>query len=227
MVELARRLSHPLTTAYALCFAALIRNHRADHAEARQLSEEALTITEPNKFALWSAWATMQLGWALAGSGQLSAGIPQMTRGLEGWKSTGARVGFTFFPVTLAEMSLRAGRLDTAEQLLAEAAPMIAQNAEHFYEPELLRLRAELLRRQGASARDESLRQVEQGLLAARARKGKSWELRLTMLKAQLLADAGEAERGARELRAVLDGFSEGHGTGDLRAARALVDMLG
>ena len=84
----------------------------------------------------------MQLGWALAGSGELVRGIPLMTTGLEGWKSTGARVGFTFFPVTLAEMSLRAGQLEVAEQLLADAVPMIEENDEHFYEPELLRLRA-------------------------------------------------------------------------------------
>jgi len=235
MVELARRLSHPLTMAYALCFAALIRNHRGDHAEARLLSEEALGITEPNKFALWNAWATMQLGWAQAGSGQLMAGIPQMKRGLEGWKSTGARVGFTFFPVTLAEMNVRAGRLEDAEQLLAEAAPMIEKNAEHFYEPELLRLRAELLRRQGPSAREASLQQVEQGLAEARTRSGKSWELRLSMLKAQLLADAkragerggDQAELGKRALQEVLAWFSEGHTTADLRAARALLEALG
>lgn len=226
MVELARRLSHPLTTAYALCFAALIRNHRADHAEARALSEEALAITEPNKFALWSAWATMQLGWALCGAGQLSAGIPQMTRGLEGWKSTGARVGFTFFPVTLAEMCLRAGRLESAEQLLAEAAPMIAQNAEHFYEPELLRLRAELSRKQAPGADGQALQLLERGLSIARARKGKSWELRLVTLRAELLAAGGEAKLAADELSTVLESFREGHGTGDLRAARALLDSL-
>ncbi len=223
MVELARRLSHPMTMAYALCFAALIRNHRAEHTEALVLSEDALRITEPNKFALWHAWATMQLGWALAGSGQLALGIPHMTRGLEGWKGTGARVGFTFFPVTLAEMSLRAGRLDHAEQLLAEAAPMIEENDEHFYEPELLRLRAELLRKQGSAPLATILRQIEHGLAIASARKGKSWELRLAMMRTQL-ALPEDHPQSMRELRKVFDWFGEGHATGDLRAARALLD---
>lgn len=230
MVELARRLAYPLTTAYALCFAALIRNHRGDHAEARELSEQALAITEPNKFALWNAWATMQLGWALCGSGQLIAGIPQMMRGLEGWKSTGARVGFTFFPVTLAEMCLRAGRLEQAEQLLAEAAPMIAENAEHFYEPELLRLRGELLRRQAPGEHAASLRQLDAGLEVARARRGRSWELRLSMSRARLLAEMGQPELGKHELEQALAWFGEGHDTADLRAARDLLadwDELG
>ncbi len=224
MVELARRLSHPMTIAYALCFAALIRNHRAEHTEALLLSEEALRITEPNKFALWTAWATMQRGWALASSGQLATGIPHMTRGLEGWKSTGARVGFTFFPVTLAEMSLRAGLLGDAEQLLADAAPMIEENDEHFYEPELLRLRAELLRQQGGTASETILGHIERGLSVAVAQKGKSWELRLTMMRAGLQAAANGDGRGFSELQEVFDWFSEGHTTGDLRAARALLD---
>jgi tetratricopeptide (TPR) repeat protein len=135
-------------------------------------------------------------------------------------------VGFTFFPVTLAEMCLRAGRLDSAEQLLAEAAPMIAQNAEHFYEPELLRLRAELLRKQTPGAPHEALRLIEQGLSVARARKGKSWELRLLALRAQLLAEAGQVQLAIEELSAMLESFREGHGTGDLRRARALLDTL-
>lgn len=223
-VELARRLSHPMTMAYALCFAALIRNHRAEHEEAKLLSEDALRITEPNQFALWTAWATMQLGWALSGSGQLDLGIPLMTRGLDGWKSTGARVGFTFFPVTLAEMCLRAGRLDYAEELLQEAAPMIEENDERFYEPELLRLRAEILRRQGGTPLATVLRQIEHGLSVASARKGKSWELRLMMMRAQLQLETADDAHAKRELRRVFDWFSEGYETYDLRAARTLLD---
>jgi len=121
-------------------------------------------------------------------------------------------------------MSLRAGQLDYAEQLLAEAAPMIAENDEHFYEPELLRLKAELLRQQGAAPLAVILSHIEHGLSVASARKGKSWELRLTIMRTRLQLETSDHERVKRELREVLAWFSEGYETGDLRAARALLD---
>ncbi|MEO8070830.1 MAG: protein kinase, partial [Acidobacteriota bacterium] len=152
MVALAKRLAHPMTEAYALCFAALMRNHRGEHAEARLLADEALAITTENKFALWTAWGTMQRGWALAGGGDYGRGIPQMRDGLDLWKQTGARVGFTFFPVTLAEMCLKANLPADAMALLDEAAPMVETNDERFYEAELLRLKGELAIRTGDRA---------------------------------------------------------------------------
>ena len=42
MIELARRLAHPLSLAFALCYAALVRNYRGEHDEARSLADEAL-----------------------------------------------------------------------------------------------------------------------------------------------------------------------------------------
>jgi TOMM system kinase/cyclase fusion protein len=227
MIDLAKRLAHPLTIAYALCFAALMRNHRGEHGAARALSDEALAITTEHKFALWTAWAQMQRGWALAGAGDHARGIPQMREGLDGWMNTGARVGTTFFPVTLAEMCLHAGQLEQTAALLEEATPMVERNDEHFYEPELCRLKGELaLRQRGRSAegRDEAEAHFGRGLEVARAQRARSWELRLAMSRGRLLAARGEQRRARDELRAVYEAFTEGHATADLKAARAQIE---
>jgi adenylate cyclase len=227
MIELAKTLDHPMTTAYALCFAALVQNHRGEHPAARELSEAALEITVPNKFALWTAWGRMQRGWAMARTGDLEGGIPEMREGLLGWKNTGARVGFTMFPVTLAEICLHAGRLDDTQALLDEAAPMVGENDEHFYEPEMRRLMGELcLRRGGEGASDEAARHYQHGIEVARRLAGKSWERRLLMSRARLLADRGESARALEEMRTVEAWFTEGHGTADARAARAQIAAL-
>jgi TOMM system kinase/cyclase fusion protein len=221
-VDLARRLAHPMTIAYALCFAALIRNHRGDHAEAKTLSEAALDITVPNKFALWTAWAKLQRGWGMAGTKDYERGIPLMQEGLEDWRTTGARVGFTFFPVTLAEMCLYAGHYTESERLLEDAAPMIGANDEHFYEPELLRLKGELclvLRGGGDDAADAATASFSRGTDVARALSGKSWELRLATSRARLLASRGAVAEAADILRATRAWFTEGFDTADLRAA--------
>ena len=229
-VELAKRLDHPMTIAYALCFQALMRNHRGDHAEAERCSAAALDITTPNRFSLWTAWAQMQRGWALSGMGDFERGIPLMIEGLDGWKSTGARVGFTFFPVTLAEIYLHTGQYAEAARLLDEAAPMIANNDEHFFEPELLRLKGELalaLGQDDASAA-EARGHFNRGIEVARALSGRSWQLRLATSRARLEAARGSAELGQATdaLRHAYGWFTEGFETADLRAARAELERL-
>jgi TOMM system kinase/cyclase fusion protein len=227
MIRLAERLEHPLTMAYALCFAALMRNHRGDHEIAKHLAEEALVITTENCFALWSAWARMQQGWALASLGNIERGIPLMREGLEGWKNTGARVGFTFFPVTLAEMCLHAGRLDDTEQLLDEALPMVQNNDEHFYEAELCRLKGELcLARRDDALVAEADAHFRRGIEVAREQRALSWELRCTMSRSRYLAAAGDGAAALSGLEAVCARFSEGFETADLRAAHEQIATL-
>ena len=228
-VELAKRLNHPMTLAYALCFAALIRNHRGDYAGAHAFSESALDITVPNKFALWTAWSKMQCGWAKAGMKNYQQGISLMKEGLEEWKNTGARVGFTFFPVTLAEMYMHTKQYPEAALLLEEAAAMVGKNDEHFYEPELLRLKGEFCLsvgspRDGAAA--DAAAYFVRGIEVARRLRGKSWELRLATSRARLLAGGPETAAASDVLRETYGWFMEGFETADLLAARRQIAAL-
>jgi TOMM system kinase/cyclase fusion protein len=228
-VELANSLAHPMTVAYAQCFAALIRNHRGDHAEAKEFSEMALDITLPNKLALWTAWAKMQRGWAMAGMQDYEQGIPLMRDGLEGWKNTGARVGFTFFPVTLAEMCLRAGQYSEAADLLEQASPMVGKNDEHFYEPELLRLKGEFCLAVASGpdrAAADAFAHFARGIEVARALSAKSFELRLAGSRARLLASRGGPAEAVDVLHETYGWFTEGFETTDLRAVRNQIHAL-
>jgi predicted ATPase len=228
-LELSKRINHPMTVAYALCFAALIRNHRGEHAEARTFAERALEITVPNKFALWTAWSRMQRGWALAGMSDYEQGISLMKEGLEEWENTGARVGFTFFPVTLAEMYLHTRQSAEAAGLLDKAATMVENNDEHFYEPELLRLKGELClsgTSEPTSAAADASGHYARGIEVARALSAKSWELRLSASSARLLAGRGETAQAADVLQATYGWFAEGLETGDLRDARRQIEAF-
>jgi TOMM system kinase/cyclase fusion protein len=220
-IVLARELCHPLSIAYALCFATLVHNHRGDHDAALTMSGEALAITGENQFALWNAWARMQRGWALCGLGDTRQGIPEMRAGLEGWKQTGARVGFTVFPVTLAELCLRVGRLDDTRALLEEATPMVERNGEHFYEAELLRLKGELAVAMGGEDSARAARALfADGLAVAEKQRAKAWELRTAVS----LARHQPSPATRRQLAEVCAFFGEGARTADVRAARALLE---
>jgi adenylate cyclase len=162
----------------------------------------------------------MQRGWSLAGLGDDGAGIPQMREGLEGWRSTGARVGVTYYAASVADMCLRAGRLEETAEMLAEATPVVDANDEHFYEPELCRIAGELCRARGEAG--AAIAHFERGAAIARALQARAWELRLCLSRARVLAAEGETKRAAAELGEALSWFAEGHDTADLRAASDL-----
>ena len=92
---------------------------------------------------------------------------------------------------------------------------------------ESLRIRGELLFLQaapGAAAAAEQL--FQQALDWARRQDAVSWELRAATSLARLRHDQGRPEEAMALLRPVYNRFTEGFGTADLKAAKALLDTL-
>jgi len=90
---------------------------------------------------------------------------------------------------------------------------------------EVLRSRAEELYRGGADPR-EAEAMLSQALQRARLDGALAWELRASVGLARLWHDQGRTAPARELVLRVLERFTEGHGTADLRAARALVDAL-
>ena len=66
----------------------------------------------------------------------------------------------------------------------------------------------------------------ERALAVAREQQAKSWELRAATSLARLMRDQGRSADALAVLEPVYLRFTEGFDTADLRAARALLDML-
>lgn len=88
--ELADAITQPFGVAISYLFSALIENLCGEYAHARDLAQHALEVAHAHQIELWTAMAELQLGWALAGQGQLGEGIARMQRGITGWTKTGA-----------------------------------------------------------------------------------------------------------------------------------------
>ena len=103
---------------------------------------------------------------------------------------------------------------------------MDARNFEGFYEPELLRLRGELLlaRTPGAHATAESC--FRRAIELAQTRQEKSLELRAVMSLYRLSRVHGKRDEPRELLARTLAWFVEGFDTADLREARALLEEL-
>jgi len=123
----------------------------------------------------------------------------------------------------LAEALAQTGR---TAQALALVESRLGLPDGDWVTPELLRLKGELLLLQnGSAAEAEAL--FRQALAGARRQEALSWELRAATSFARLLRNQRRPADAIACLQPVYDRFTEGFGTGDLIAAKQLLDELG
>ena len=124
--------------------------------------------------------------------------------------------------------------------MLTEALTIGQQSGERCHEPELHRLKGELLlhagrRMQNAERRTPSSLQhsaqaeacFQQAIAIARRQQAKSWELRAATSLARLWQRQGKKAEARELLAPVYDWFTEGFDTPDLQEAKSLVEALG
>jgi predicted ATPase len=165
-------------------------------------------------------------GWAAAAQGQHDAGLAELREGIETWRGTGTEIGRTYLLGLLADAHGRAGDVERALAVLDEAIAAMEQSGERLVEAELVRLRGEMLdaRQSDGAEADRCLRDA---LAIARRRGARLLELRVATSLARRWIGRGQRAKARRLLGGIRGSFTEGAGTGDLEAARALLGEEG
>jgi predicted ATPase len=197
-IRLARDGSQPSTVALALYFAAMFHQFRGDADMVRELAAEVLALSIEHRFAFWQAGATVLLGWATAAAGDGSEGPSILQQGIEAWRATGSATYRTYSLTLLADALFRSGRLQDALAVVDEAERSINETAERLSEPELHRLRGELLREKSPERAEAAFRAA---LATADAQHARALRLRAAGALGRFLRDRGHEE----EARAVME----------------------
>jgi predicted ATPase len=102
---------------------------------------------------------------------------------------------------------------------------VVDRTGERTWEPELFRLKGELLLMQGA---DEAEVETcfQQAIDVARRQSSKSLELRAATSLSRLWQKQGKKKEARELLQEIYGWFTEGFGTADLKEAKALLDGL-
>jgi class 3 adenylate cyclase/predicted ATPase len=228
---LARGLSHPLSLAIALQYAAVLHQFRREEQLTQEQAGAAIEICTEQKFPFWLAISTVIRGWALAEQGQPD-GVIQMSQGLALQKATGAGIGRSLLLGLLAEGYEKGGQVEEGLTVLTEALAWVHRTGERYCEAELYRRKGELtlkrLRVQGAGSRGQEETEVcfQQAVAIARRQSAKSLELRAAMSLARLWQQQGKKDAARQLLVEVYGWFTEGFDTADLKEAKALLDEL-
>jgi len=225
---LAQGLSHPLSLAVALYYAARLHQARRERQEAQERAETLIALSREQEFALTLAWGTIYRGWALAEQGQVEEGIAQIRQGLTAYRATGAEVARPHFLALLAEACGKVGQTEEGLSALTEALGIVLKNGEREYEAELYRLKGELLRAQaGHQGKAEDVEQCFlKAMVVARHLQAKSLELRAATSCARLWHQQGKQQEAHAMLAEIYHWFTEGFDTVDLKDAKALLDEL-
>jgi DNA-binding SARP family transcriptional activator/predicted ATPase len=223
-LRVAGGLAQPFSQAIAATYLALLQQLRGDAATFRRQAEEALDLATEFKATYYRAWAAILVAYAQTLDGPAGA-VARVREAIEGFKDTGARLRLSYYLALLAHAHLRAGQTDAGLAVVEEGLSHSRETGDVWWDAELHRVRAELLRARGADGA-EAEAALTRALAIARAQRARSLELRAARDLADLWAAAGRAPEAAALLRPVHATFTEGHDTPDLERARALLSTL-
>ena len=224
---IAHALNHasdPLTKAQAMIGDILRVVLGADPAQARVSADDLLAYSLDHRLAYFEQWARFHQGHRLIEKGDPGRRIEMMTKSIEAARKIGCDLFAPMHLALLSTVQADSGDLHGALASLTEAIERAARSLERYFEPELHRLRGELLLRLGNSDGERSLLRA---LTLARAQQARVWEVRAATSLAQHWIPAGK-RADARDLLAPAVGQLT-HGRQeflDLKRARTVLATL-
>jgi pimeloyl-ACP methyl ester carboxylesterase/predicted ATPase len=202
-VSLARRLSHPLSTALAYWGRGYLDQLKGDPAATLVWAERGQDLCEEYVLPLLQSHFDVQIGWAMTRSGELADGIDRMRRGIATIKTTGAGMGLPYLLALQAEALGEAGSLSAAIDVVEEALAMSARRGAWFQHAEVLRIKAGLLLKTGRSRDCEAEQALRRALDTATSQQTPPMRA-----------------RAARDLARFLEDRKRGHEARDLMGQR-------
>jgi len=217
----AETIGHRRSIFYALALGACpVSAFVGDSSLAQRLIQRMLDISVT---PAWNRWAECFRGVLLIEQGRAD-GPPHLRAALKGMSAGTFQNLYTWYLGVLARGLLARGELKEAKETIQEALDNAAHRKERWCQPELLRIKAEVVAALGHW--DDAGALFRQSLAVAQEQGALSWELRTATSLARLLRNQGRPADAIACLRPVYGCFTEGFGAADLIAAKQVLDEL-
>jgi predicted ATPase len=223
-LALSERLGHKPSISHSRLFRAEVCIILDRHEEAAAHLETSIALSKRYSLAAYLNAGDLKDGWIRILSGDVEAGLRQTDAALELLRSVPSRR--FHLPIRIGIVGRAhavAGDVDGALALFDSALAAVATTGERWYEPELLRFRAEML----LAGREPDVTGAEQCLQSAitiaREQEAKFWEFRSAYALAKLWRGQGRMSEARALLAPVHGWFTEGLDLPELQEARALL----
>jgi predicted ATPase/DNA-binding winged helix-turn-helix (wHTH) protein len=228
ILEDARAIDHTVSLCYALSAAACsVPLLVGDLAAAERFVAMLLDHSAKHVLALWHAWARCLEGALFIRRGDVKPGLSLLRTALDELRESEFALPYTVFLGALAEALAGVGQVTQGIVAIDEALARSERDDERWCVAELLRVKGELVLREGApGAAAVAEDHFAQALDWARRQGALSWELRAATSLARLWRDQNRTKAAREILAPVYDRFTEGLETTDLKGAKLLLDGL-
>ena len=225
LVDYAGTKDHALSSLYALLIAACpIALYVGDFTTVDHHVRLAFDLAARHALEIWNVWAQCFKGVLLIKRGDDSAGSQLLQSALERLPAPALHHHLSLLLAELAAGLGSAGQIAEGLAVVDKALARAEQTEEGWCLAELLRTKGELLllgRVPAAVATAETC--FHQALEVARRQDALSWDLRAAMSLARLWRGQERVSQARKLLAPVYRRFTEGFGTADLIAAKALL----
>ncbi|MFN2143864.1 MAG: AAA family ATPase [Anaerolineales bacterium] len=223
-LKLGQAANHPFTYADVLTYAGCLFYELKRHpVKVKSLAEDLIYLAELVGIS-WRGAGLRFKGGAMAQLGDLEGGLKEARLGMSGEVDIASYCNISSTLGVLALAHLNAGQFDISRELLESAFELIEEKSERYCEVEIHRIQAEMLLKMGDESAAEG--SYQKALEVARLQEAKSHELRVATSLARLWQQQGKIQEAYDLLFGIYNWFTEGFGTPDLLAAKALLDEL-
>jgi len=192
---------------------------------AERYIKALMDLSARHAVELWTLGGRCYGGVLLIKRGSIGAGLELLRTAFARVPQGAFTLFYTPILASMAEALGRDGKAAEGLSIIDEALARSDSNEERWCVAELLRIKGELILREGApqaatAAEEHFLRSLDW----ARRQGALSWELRTSTSLARLQQDQGRIAEARSLLQPVYDRFSEGFETADLKTAKAYLD---
>jgi predicted ATPase/DNA-binding winged helix-turn-helix (wHTH) protein len=224
----ARASDHPVSLANALlqsaCPIALLVG---DLTLAERHVKALLDLSARHALELWNIGGRCFEGVLLVKRGEVGAGLELLRTAFARIPQNSFTLLYTSFLAEIADALGGDGKAAEGLSVIDEALARSERDEERWCVAELLRIKGELILREGApQAATAAEEHFLHSLDWARRQGALSWELRCATSLARLWRDHARSDEARELLAPVYDRFTEGFATSDLRAAKDLIAEL-
>jgi len=224
---LAQEIGRPFALTLALFFDGSLHQLRGDVEVARERAEAGIALATEHGLYQYVVFGMLLRGrCTVAAGGQIEAGITEMRAALDLMRAAGAELARPYYTGMLAEAYGKAGQPAQGLALIEEAVECMNRTGQRMVEPELQRVKGDLLLAVSRDTHAEAEDCYRHALDCARRQGSKSAELSAALSLSRLWREQGKTDDAHTLLAEICGWFTEGFETRDLKEAKALLDEL-
>jgi class 3 adenylate cyclase/predicted ATPase len=219
-VAYAEQLRHPHSLAYVLAFLAGAHVLCDQPDAARPLTERTIALAAEHGFPLWLAGCRLMHGWTEVELGDPERGLAEIRHSTSALEATGAATWVQFARYLMAQALAKTGQLEDAAQIIDLTLRALHETNGRWIEPELHRLRGDLLGRQSPGTAEQA---YEAAIKVAERQGARLWQLRAANGLASLWQGQGHRVQARTRLASFYTTLDTNIAGTDLERAKALL----